>query len=294
MTNEQKQQISEQLRAYVEQKGSGNKAAASMNGVSSATVSKVLSGKWDTISDDMWRSIAAQCGHKAEGWRIVETRAYKTMMFALENAQGRTAGDSQVMAVIGEAGSGKTEAIKNYAAGGRNVYHLVCSEYWNRRTFMAKVLQSMGEIYSGTTVADMMDAIVDTLKRKESPLIVLDEADKLSDQVLYFFISLYNQLEGRCGIIMTATRYLRARIEKGLRLNRKGYAEIYSRIGRKFVELPLHNSEDVAAVCAANGVTDPKTINSIIDEADGDLRRVKRSVWGARRTAEQKLKGGAQ
>lgn len=283
MTNEQKQQICEQLRAYVEQKGSGNKAAASMNGVSSATVSKVLSGKWDTISDDMWRSIAAQCGHKAEGWQLVETRAYKAMTFTLENAQR----DSLVMAVIGEAGSGKTEAIKNYAAGGRNVYHLVCSEYWNRRTFMAKVLQSMGEIYSGTTVADMMDAIVDTLKRKESPLIVLDEADKLSDQVLYFFISLYNQLEGRCGIIMTATRYLRARIEKGLRLNRKGYAEIYSRIGRKFVELLLHNSEDVAAVCSANGVTDPKTINSIIDEADGDLRRVKRSVWA-------KVKGGAQ
>lgn len=283
MTNEQKQQICEQLRAYVEQKGSGNKAAASMNGVSSATVSKVLSGKWDTISDDMWRSIAAQCGHKAEGWQLVETRAYKAMTFTLENAQR----DSLVMAVIGEAGSGKTEAIKNYAAGGRNVYHLVCSEYWNRRTFMAKVLQSMGEIYSGTTVADMMDAIVDTLKRKESPLIVLDEADKLSDQVLYFFISLYNQLEDQCGIIMTATRYLRARIEKGLRLNRKGYAEIYSRIGRKFVELPLHNSEDVAAVCSANGVTDPKTINSIIDEADGDLRRVKRSVWA-------KVKGGAQ
>lgn len=283
MTNEQKQQICEQLRAYVEQKGSGNKAAASMNGVSSATVSKVLSGKWDTISDDMWRSIAAQCGHKAEGWQLVETRAYKAMTFTLENAQR----DSLVMAVIGEAGSGKTEAIKNYAAGGRNVYHLICYEYWNRRTFMAKVLQSMGEIYSGTTVADMMDAIVDTLKRKESPLIVLDEADKLSDQVLYFFISLYNQLEGRCGIIMTATRYLRARIEKGLRLNRKGYAEIYSRIGRKFVELPLHNSEDVAAVCSANGVTDPKTINSIIDEADGDLRRVKRSVWA-------KVKGGAQ
>ena len=288
MTTEQKKQIAEQLRAYCGQKGSQNKAANSLNGVSSATISKVLSGQWDTIADDMWRSIAAQIGvlagaAEARGWQVVKTRAYEVMTFTLENAQR----DSLVMAVIGEAGSGKTEAIKNYAAGGRNVYLLVCSEYWNRRTFMAKVLQSMGEIYSGTTVADMMDAIVDTLKRKESPLIVLDEADKLSDQVLYFFISLYNQLEGRCGIIMTATRYLRARIEKGLRLNRKGYAEIYSRIGRKFVELPLHNSEDVAAVCSANGVTDPKTINSIIDEADGDLRRVKRSVWA-------KVKGGAQ
>ena len=283
MTQEQKQQISDQLRAYVEQKGSGNKAAASMNGVSSATISKVLAGKWETISEDMWRSIAAQTGHKAEGWQLVPTRAYKAMTFALENAQR----DSLVMAVIGEAGSGTTEAIKNYTAGGRNVYHLVCSEYWNRRTFMAKVLQSMGVTYSGNTVADMMETIVDTLKRKEQPLIVLDEADKLSDQVLYFFISLYNQLEDHCGIIMTATKYLRARIEKGLRLNRKGYAEIFSRIGRKFVELPLLNSEDVAAVCVANGVSDAKAINGIVDEADGDLRRVKRSVWAM-------LKGGAR
>ena len=285
ITTDEKKQISEQLRAYCEQKGSQNKAAASLNGVSSATVSKVLAGNWDTIADDMWRSIAGQigAGKTAEEWQLVPTRAYKTMTFTLESAQR----DALVMGVIGEAGSGKTEAIKNYTAGWRNVYHLVCSEYWNRRTFMAKVLQTMGVTYSGNTVADMMDTIVDTLKRKESPLIVLDEADKLSDQVLYFFISLYNQLEGHCGIIMTATRYLKARIEKGLRLNRKGYAEIFSRIGRKFVELPLLNSEDVAAVCVANGITEAKTINSIVDEADGDLRRVKRSVWA-------KVKGGAK
>ncbi|MCM1234700.1 MAG: ATP-binding protein [Ruminococcus flavefaciens] len=275
MTQQEKQQISEQLRAYCEQKGSQNKAATALK-VSSATVSKILAGNWETIADEMWRGIAGQInGKSAEGWQLVPTRAYNAMTFALENAQR----DALVMAVIGEAGSGKTEAVKTYTAGGRNVYHLVCSEYWNRRTFMAKVLQTMGMAYSGNTVADMMDAIVDTLKRKETPLIILDEADKLSDQVLYFFISLYNQLEDRCGIILTATSYLRARIERGLRLNRKGYAEIYSRIGRKFVELPLHNSEDVAAVCVANGVSDSKTINKIIDEAGGDLRRVKRSVW---------------
>ncbi len=284
MTQEQKQQICDQLRAYVEQKGSGNKAANSLNGVSSATISKVLTGKWETIADEMWRSIASQTGSaETKGWQVVKTRAYEAMTFALENAQR----DSLVMAVIGEAGSGKTEAIKNYTAEGRNVYHLVCSEYWNRRTFMAKVLQSMGVTYSGNTVADMMETIVDTLKRKEQPLIVLDEADKLSDQVLYFFISRYNQLEDHCGIIMTATKYLRVRIEKGLRLNRKGYAEIFSRIGRKFVELPLLNSEDVAAVCVANGVSEAKAINGIVDEAEGDLRRVKRSVWA-------KVKGGAR
>lgn len=283
MQNEQKQQIADQLRAYCEQKGSQNKAANSLNGVSSATISKVLSGQWETIADEMWRTISAQTGAKSEGWQVVSTRAYDVMTFTLDNAQT----DALVLAVTGEAGSGKTEAIKNYTAGHANAYHLVCSEYWNRRTFMGKLLKCMGVGVSGTTVSEMMDDIVDTLKRKDAPLIVLDEADKLTDQVLYFFISLYNQLEGHCGIILTATTFLKKRIERGVRLNRKGYAEIYSRIGRKFVALPLLNSEDIAAVCVANGVSDAKSINGIIDEAEGDLRRVKRSVWA-------KQKGGAQ
>ena len=46
------------------------------------------------------------------------------------------------------------------------------------------------------------------------------------------------------------------------------------------------NSEDIAAVCVANGLNDNKGINRIINESEGDLRRVKRSVWAT-------LKGGA-
>ena len=39
----------------------------------------------------------------------------------------------------------------------------------------------------------------------------------------------------------------------------------------------------------ANGVTDTATIQRIINDADSDLRRVKRAVW-----AELKKKGGTQ
>ncbi len=279
MVNEERKQIAAQLKEYCAQKGSQNKAANSMNGVSSATISKVLNGDWETIGDDMWRSIASQCGHETKEWRIAETQAYKRMSFLLDNAKV----DSLVLSVVGDAGCGKTEAIKNYAKQNRHVYHLCCSEYWNRRTFMGKLLQCMGVDYTGSTVSDMMDDIIDNLKRTDSPLIVLDEADKLSDQVLYFFISLYNQLEGHCGIILCATNYLEKRIKKGLRTKRKGYEEIYSRMGRKFVALQVVNSEDIAAVCVLNGVSDTKAINRIIDDCECDLRRVKRAVWAARK-----------
>lgn len=283
MIKDEKQQIAARLKEYCDKMGSQNKAARSLNGTSTATVSKMLSGQWDTISDELWRAVAAQIGHDPSAWQIVKTGAYKRMAFLMEQAKE----ESLVIAITGFAGCGKTEAIKSYTKGRQNVYHLMCSEYWNRPTFINKLLRALGKDVGGS-VSDQMDAIVETLNSADAPLIILDEADKLRDQVLYFFISLYNQLEGHCGIIMVATEYLKNRIERGVRLKKKGYEEIYSRIGRKFVQLQVINGEDIAAVCKANGVNDPKTIQDIIAGAECDLRRVKRAVWAA------KKKGGAQ
>lgn len=283
MKQTEKEAIAAKLRVYVDSKESQNAAAKTLRGVSAATVSQILNSKWELIADDMWRTVAHQIGYDPRRWAVVETEGYVRMTQVLADAQRH----SLVMAVVGDAECGKSQAIKTYAEQNRGVIALSCSEYWNRKEFLGELLQSLGVEPGGTTVADMVREVIKQLKRREGVLIVMDEADKLSDQVLYFFISLYNQLEDQCGIILTATSNLKARIEKGLRLNRKGYAEIYSRIGRKFVELPLPDSEDIAAVCVANGVRDTKAINKIVDEADGDLRRVKRSVWAM-------LKGGAK
>lgn len=281
MTTNERQAIAVRLKNYCDQKGSQNKAAKSL-GISSATVSKVLAGEWETISDDMWRSIAARTGHDATQWAIVRTSAYDRMTFLLTQAQE----ESLVLGVIGFAGCGKTEAIKNYTAGHRDVYHLCCSEYWTMRTFIGKLSKCLGMDMGGST-SDQMEAIVERLQSIDTPLIVLDEADKLKDPVLYFFISLYNQLEGQCGIMLCATDYLQKRIERGLRFGRKGYEEIHSRIGRRFIKLDVINEGDIVAVCKANGVTDSQTIKNIVADADSDLRRVKRAVWAAK-------KGGAQ
>ena len=277
MTQQEKQAIAASLKNYCTQKGSQNKAAKSL-GVSTATVSKVLAGDWDTISDDMWRSIAARTGHDGTQWQIVRTSAYERMTFLLENAQQ----DSLVLAVTGFAGCGKTEAIKNYAQSHRAVYHLCCSEYWTMRTFIGKLSKCLGMNVAGTT-SDQMEAMVERLQQTDTPLIVLDEADKLKDPVLYFFISLYNQLEGQCGIMLTATDYLQKRVERGLRFGRKGYEEIFSRMGRRFIKLDVINEADIVAVCKANGVTDSAAIKHIVEDADSDLRRVKRAVWAAKK-----------
>lgn len=277
-----KEEIVAQLRSYVARKGSQKKAANSLDGVSSATINKMLNGTdWETISEEMWRSVAQQTRTKSEGWQLADTSVHREMTMLLTRAQQ----DALVAGVIGAAGSGKTETCREYADEHRNVYHITCGEHWNRRTFVSKVLKAMGANVAGYTINDMMEEVVDALSRADNPLLILDEADKLSDQVLYFFITLYNQLEGRCGIVLCGTQYLKARIIRGVRLGKKGFEEILSRLGRRFFELAEIGEEDVALVCVANGIESDAKIRKITKESESDLRRVKRSVWAAKNAA---------
>lgn len=278
-----KKAVAERLGQYSAQKGSNNKAAHVI-GVNPAIVSNMLNGKWDSISEAMWRRVAAQIGYKRKEWITVETSVYKRAMQVLQDAQE----ESACFAVVAEAGSGKSLALKAYEEQNPETYVLSCSEYWNKKMFLSELLRTMGKASEGMTVGEMMEDVIRELKGKDFPLLVLDEADKLSDNVLYFFITLYNRLEDQCGIVLMATSFLQKRIEKGYRTNRRGYRELYSRVGRKFVKLGETTDNDIAEVCMANGIGDKTRIKRIAQECDGDLRRVRRMVLGAKkRLAEQ-------
>lgn len=281
------------LGEYCEMKGSQKRAATSLVGVSPATVTQIVTGKWELINEKMWRSVAAQIGVKQTRWNIVETRNYKALSDIFADAQE----NALVLAVCGEAGTGKSLTAAHYGAENPNVYVLACSEYWNRKTFLRELLRVMGKNPAGDTVGDMVDDVVMALKRRENPLIILDEADKLSDQVMFFFITFYNKLEDYCGIVLMATDYLEKKVRRGLRLNKKGYKEIYSRIGRRFVAMPGLSETDISDVCRANGVEGLREIDTVKKDCEGDLRRVKRKCHAfnrMRRQAEERKEETAE
>ena len=283
ITNEEKEMIRVRLGEYCEMKGSQKRAATSLVGVSPATVTQIVTGKWELINEKMWRSIAAQIGVKQTRWNIVETRNYRALSDIFADAQE----NALVLAVCGEAGTGKSLTAAHYGAENPNVYVLACSEYWNRKTFLRELLRVMGKNPAGDTVGDMVDDVVMELKRRENPLIILDEADKLSDQVMFFFITFYNKLEDYCGIVLMATDYLEKKVRRGLRLNKKGYKEIYSRIGRRFVAMPGLSETDISDVCRANGVEGLREIDTVKKDCEGDLRRVKRKCHAFNRMRRQ-------
>jgi len=285
MTDSAKKEIQMLLKHFVEQYPSQAKAVNALKGVSEATIINIRKGEWESISDDMWRNVGKQVGFSNKGkWQMVDTAAAKTLVNFFDDAREY----GNVFAITAEPGSGKSFISEWYETKRDNVYTISCSEYFNRKVFLQQILQKIGKTNTGLNVPEMMDLIVETSLKKENPLLILDEFDKVSDSILYFFITLYNRLEGNMGIVIMATEYLSKRILRGRKMNKKGYAEIYSRIGRRFVLLPTPTQKEVTEIGKANGINDPQDLHYIYNECEGDLRRVKRAIHKCRMKAAKK------
>ena len=287
LTKNEKGQIQECLRQYVGKYPSQNKAAQSLTGTSSATVSSILQGKWENISDDMWRNLASQLGTTtATDWQVVETKAFQEMTLVMQDAQAAR----NITWIVGEAGCGKTTTARLYAAENSEVFYILCSEDMKKSDFIREIARRIGQRTEGYSIRELLDRIIDDLIQMQAPLLLFDEADKLPERVFHYFIDLYNRLEDKCGIVFLSTSYIKRRMTMGLRYNKCGYNEIHSRIGRKFYELEPTAPHDVYAVCMANGVTDKSRISEVVKDAEAyefDLRRVKKSIHRAKLIADQ-------
>lgn len=284
-----KQRIAVALRNYCDRYGSQSKAAKALK-MSGGMISQMLTGDWDKIADQQWHAAAAGIGYKEERWEAVETSDFRTLSAILADAQQ----NSLVMSIVGAAGTGKSFTCRHYSETHQNVVVVSCDSYWTRKDLIEELLTTMGEDTAGLTLAGLTRKAVKKLRMTDSPLLILDEADKLSDKVLNAFITLYNQLEGICGIVLIATSHLEKKLLSGVRHNKQGYNEIWSRLGRKCIPLSGVSAQDIVMVCQANGVDDEKTIDSIIADSDSDLRRVARKVHAAKRKAAQSAKRQAE
>lgn len=274
MTHEHKQQIA----ALVETQCTKTSQVrwANANKVSGATVNWVVNRKWENISDKMWHKLAAAVGFHAVDWRLAETTNFKRIQGWCAVAKDQ----SLSLALSAPAGSGKTACLRRFAETNGDVFYIQCAEHWNKKLFISNLYRAMGKAPGEMTIAELAEAIIYSLRQQQRPLIILDEVDKLRDPLVMFFIELYNRLDGICGFFLVGAPYLAKAWEKNALRDKRGFQEVYSRIGRKFLELKRTQRKDVKLICEANGVTDEDTINMVWNgvELDPDLRRVKREL----------------
>lgn len=282
MNTENKNNITAALQKYMDDRGlSGNRLAKTIGNVSAATISQILNHKWQEndqlVSVEMWNHLGSFLGVN-NNWNIVKTKNYKRVWNLTRDCQQQ----SISRAISAAPGLSKSVTLQAYASSNPNVYYIECKEHWNRKVFLNKIRQAMGLAVGTENVSEIAEQITDHIRKATKPLIIIDEADKLKDTVITFFISLYNDTNNRCGYLLAGSVFFEKKMLKGVSKNQLGYSEAFSRIGRQFHHLYDLTATEVRDICEANGLEDDEAIKVIINECitskHNDLRRVNRMV----------------
>ncbi|WP_055394825.1 AAA family ATPase [Flagellimonas eckloniae] len=240
--------------------------------VSAAIINQIINKKWSTISVDMFKSIEVNL-RMDFSWKSAPTSNLLLLTQLIKNAH-----DNSISIAISEnAGRGKTHAYRQYVKNHDNVIHLECANSWTKKSYMKHLMAAAGLNNSGT-LEFLVETFIKKLKGMHRPIVIIDQFDKLKDSQMDLFMDFYNELDGYCAFVLSGVKALEKRVMNGVNRDKIGYAEMYSRIGRKFIGLDPISKSDVRKVCNANDIFDAETIGYIYANSDGDMRRVKRDI----------------
>lgn len=270
MNVQMKKEVTQEV-ARLAKATSQNKVAAKA-GVSSATISQMINGRHDQIADEMWRKVKSTL-NITTGWNIAPTKNLKGITSLLTSAQDRNLS----IAIAYNAGSGKSSAYRLYARTNPNVIYIECKNYWSKKSYVKNLLKALGHKPYGTT-EEMIETFINQIKSLRSPILIIDQFDKLKDPSLDLFMDFYNDLEDHCAFVVSGVPALEKRIIRGVQHDKIGYRELYSRVGRKFIKLDPINISDVSLICNANGVDSKEDIQYIFSNSEGDIRRVRKDI----------------
>ena len=148
---------------------------------------------------------------------------------------------------------GKTYTARCYAETHRDVVYVDCSQTKTRSKLIRFIAKSLGAGNTGI-YKDVYDDLVFCVKMRPAPLIILDEAGDLEYEAFLEVKALWNATEGACGWYMMGADGLREKIRRAIDYNKVGYAEIFSRFGKRYgkvIPMPKEEGEKLLQASAA-------------------------------------------
>lgn len=250
-----KHELQARVQEILDKNVSSQAQLARQIGVSDATIINVKTGKWDLISDQMLAKFRAY--FRLDGWAIRNTHNYVVITKLCEDARlGK-----RFMAIAGYTGAGKTTALRRYAQDTPDTFYVLGTVLHSKRTFVDSVQRAMG-ISAGGSISEMMNAIVDKLNSANAPLLIVDDAGKLSHTCLRLLQVIYDQTEFSAGLVIAGTEFLKEEIDRNARRNTLGFRELKRRIAY-WQPLRRPTQAIIAAICKDFGITEASAVDYI-------------------------------
>lgn len=270
--------ILQHIDLWAKKLGSYSKVAEKA-GISDTALSQLKSGKYGANEQQLLQKIASALDFKQSSWIIVPGISnYRKIESAFIGAKN----ESMWIMISNKAGSGKTGTLQDiFNNDNTGSVFFIQAEEWSGRQFLLQLVKiTVGEgvlkgAYKPNT--ELIQLIADFFNERQfsTPVLMIDETDKLKPNALGALVPLFNKTEDRLGLLACGTENLEKEIKAGVRLAKKRYDEIDSRFGRNFLTLNGITEEECGLICNANGVDDAFTQSQIWMELEPVKKVVK-------------------
>lgn len=252
----EKEQIKEACKSYMASKGLSQNKLATQIGISAGTISQIINGNWHDIKEEMWRKVWNKVSSVQSISEVFETTDFKACTNACDTARKH----HLMVGVIGDTGMGKTTTLEAYAQR-KNTFYVVCDKSQKPKQFFSALLREMGISFEGT-IHDMVNKLADELNTINSPLVMIDEAGKISHTLMLYLHVVRDKTKKNCGIVLGGMPYFKSNLIKFSNKEKEGYAEFYRRIEIWHSLKGLSRSE-IMHICKESGIEDEETIKEM-------------------------------
>jgi DNA-binding Xre family transcriptional regulator len=220
-------------------------------GISHAVLTYIDQEQWEMVSDEMLlKIINALKVDRTDDFQLIKTENFNTIQSNCNDAAQR----HLMLGLVGYTGAGKTTALNQYYKQTPNVYYVECKNIMNRKQFFANILKELGLNVAGT-VYDMVNRIIEEFNSKENPLLIIDEAGKLSHTLILDLHDLRNATQFNLGIILSGCEYFKDNLETSVNRRKQGMPEFYSRVV-DWVILSKPSKREIETILEVNGASD--------------------------------------
>lgn len=270
------------LKQYQEDKGLSQAKLATLLGVSPAVISQYLKGEYkgDVASiDKKVEQMLSRAKDKAADIKADFVPILTAQDILNVCSMAHTMNDINL--VIGEAGLGKTIAIKHYAQTVENVVLIETEPTFSPKVLLVELCNKLG-IPPSKSNHDNIANIIEKLNGSDR-LIIIDEAELLSYKCLEVIRRIHDK--SGVGVVLAGMPRLRA----NLRGKRGEYKQLYSRIG--FVcDLADRLPDDDIGELILGVLGDNECNDSFVKASNGNARRLSKIIRGVNRIAKMNNK----
>jgi DNA transposition AAA+ family ATPase len=233
--------LTHRLRRYMTETKMSQPKTARAVGVSDATISQVLSGKYPKLEESgVLAKIKAFLDLERPPWQIVETVNLRKIERLCAFARNR----GEFCVVVGRAGFGKTQGLL-YARRRKGCFYVRVNGGSTPKILLKQILRAIGADWSHGPVADLLGAVIGHLQRRQDALLLIDEADRLTIKSLELIRDVYDATE--CGIVLSGLHRLENIMVKGASL-KENLEQLYSRVSAILRLEPITDDECDAIV----------------------------------------------